>query len=420
MKGLTKTQELKNFSYFGITHVGNVRAENEDFYDYFETINGSAFIICDGMGGVKGGKIAAETAVLEIKLFLSEEWNEDPKSLMAEAVSRANNAIFERFSSETQKPGTTVVLALIRQNKIWYTHAGDSRLYYFTGKKLFQLTKDHSYVMDLVDKKIISEDEAATHPRRNEITKALGIQFLIDPSICNKSLEPADNDHLLLCSDGLVNELSNKEISEILINEKDTKAKAKKLLKKALDNGGIDNITIQLLTFYNTGKDENIDFLKERLTNKSKRKYKIITFFFSIIIILTTGFFLKEFIIKEKTVVQNSSYKSGLTVFKSDGTDTLVELFLLNDLETKQILEKFHADMGEIGHVTGKSDATELSKYYIPVKCIRSFRTGSVMYSIPDISKKNMIDIMIANNKEKMYFSPGEIYIIPKDKKKQW
>jgi len=207
---MSNTKELHNYTYFGISDKGNFREYNEDRFAHVESINGSLFILCDGMGGVKGGDIAAEITIKSIEYYVAENWEDDAFALIRNAINVANTDVYNYFQNENSllKAGTTLVLVLIRNNKLYYAHVGDSRIYYMAGKKLFPITSDHSYVMSLVKKNIITEEEAREHPRRNEILKAIGIRENVEPTICSKAILPADNDTIILCSDGLTNELN--------------------------------------------------------------------------------------------------------------------------------------------------------------------------------------------------------------------
>lgn len=411
---MTKTQELKNFSYFGVSHKGNIREENEDMYAYFETVNGTFFIVCDGMGGIKGGKEAAETTIREIEEFVSEEWFENPVNLIVESITRANNSVFFKFREKQLKPGTTIVLVLIRHNQIYYAHAGDSRLYYFTGKKLFQLTKDHSYVMKLVDKKIITEEEARSHNRKNEITKAVGIHSFIDPAICKKPISPADNDYILLCSDGLVNELTNKEISEILKESEETQTQAETLINRALESGGNDNITVQLVKFYNTGREKNIYFLKKNV-NKRKERNLYAAIVFLIIIISSFVFIFKNELFPEKEYTNEEfSNKTKLLININDNKDTLVQIFFKSERNITEEIKKYNISESETGYTVSQNKNNVYVKYYIPVKAKYTNRAGKLLLTYPETTRDNIIDIIIVNNKTELFLKPGETFLIPK------
>jgi len=414
---MTKTQQLKNFSYFGISHIGNVREENEDTFSHFETVNGSFFVLCDGMGGIKGGKEAAEITINFIEEYLSENWEENPKKLLQNALEYTNSNVYQYFKEKETRinPGTTIVLALIRDNKVYYAHAGDSRIYYQTGKKIFALTKDHSYVMNLVDKKIITEEEAREHLRKNEITKAIGIKETADPSICKDYISPSDNDYILLCSDGLTNELSNKEILKILLNNKEIDKKVSLLINNALETGGNDNITVQLIRFYNTGKETNTEYLQKHSTQG--RKIKTRAFYFFIVLFIVSTIFTIRYFTKENIIVTKENIsRSALLMLKKQNKDTLINIFINADSKMDEIIKQFNIQPNEIGHTTGLIKGKNYIKYYIPVKAVYKKRVGKIIYSYPSVKKSNMIDILIVNNKNEFFFKSGEKIIIPKKK----
>ncbi len=412
---MIKTQELKNFNYFGISHKGNVRKENEDAFIKIETINGIFFILCDGMGGVKGGKEAAELTIKHIKNFVSKEWEAKPKKLISEAIKFANKLVYEYFQTKNPKikPGTTIVLALVRENKIYYAHVGDSRIYYQTGKKLFPLTTDHSHVMNLVNQKIITKEEARTHIRRNEITKAIGIKQTVDADICNDFISPANDDILLLCSDGLTGELTDKEILNVLLKDNNTEEKVKKLIGKVLKREANDNVTVQIINFYNTGKETNTHFETKK---KSKKNIQILFFF---CLLLITGIIL-YFATKDYTKVnlfKSKSTKTSLLILKSNPKDTLINIFMFENKDANKLFQNFGLLNSEIGYSSGLIKKASFIKYYIPVKAVYIHKVGKFIKSYPDIYNKNsddMINILIVNNKNELYFSPGEKIIIPK------
>ena len=411
---MTKTQELKNFSYFGSSHIGNVREENEDSFAHFETVNGTVFVLCDGMGGVKGGKDAAEITIKQIEKYITEDWEDNPQKLIQNSIEFANKKVcnFFRKKGTPLKPGTTIVIVLIRDNMVYYAHVGDSRIYYQTGKKIFKLTKDHSYVMNLVDQNIITEEEAGEHVRRNEITKAVGIREFIEPTICKEPISPSDDDFILLCSDGLTNELSNKDILEILLNNKNPEEKNNLLISDALENGGNDNITTQLIRFYNTGKETNLEFIKKH--TKERRKIKPIIFVLFSVIFLSLMFLVFRNTGNIKLKKQNNNSKSTLLLQKGNNKDTLVNIFLKADITPKEIIEKYRLKENDISPVSGLIKKETFIKYYIPVKAIYRYGAGKNIYSYLPIHKENLIDIIIVNDKKELYFIPGDKVIIPK------
>lgn len=252
---MVNTKNLKNFSFGNATDVGLVRQENEDYLGYFETINGHIFIVCDGMGGHIGGAIASRLAVKSIKYYYEEEYYENVFVTLEESIKYANIQLLEenRKNPELIGMGTTIVLVVIRDNKYYYAHVGDSRLYICQNSKLLQLTKDHSFVQTLIDQGLINDKEAAEHPRRNEITKALGLKDVIDVNVFPDACTAIDDNCLLLCTDGLTSMVQDKEIEDVINENISEQHKAIKLLDMSNKNGGFDNTTVQLIKFYNVG-----------------------------------------------------------------------------------------------------------------------------------------------------------------------
>jgi serine/threonine protein phosphatase PrpC len=326
----------------------------------------------------------------------------------------ANTAVIKYFSTRKYRPGTTLLVVLIRNNKVWYAHAGDSRIYYQTGRKLFQITKDHSYVEELIDKKEITREEAQDHPRKNEITNAVGIHPNIEPEICKEPLNPNDDDYILMCSDGLTNELTDKEILEILKNNKNDKAKADQLIALTLEKGASDNVTVQLIRFYNTG---NLSHPKNIKATDNKRRNKRIKITAGIIILLIIG---SSMVYNPKRLFKNVAEQpvserrsSSLFMEKSPKKLRFLEIFVTDNDQINQILIQFELSRNQIGEETEKTNPTGIKNILIPVKNIYFHRLGKQVYSYPGIWKYNMIDILRVNEKSELYFKPGEIIVVP-------
>lgn len=251
----TSTQELKNFEFGNATDTGKVRSNNEDYLGYFQTPNGYLFVLCDGMGGHQAGEKASQLAVESLKDFFNKEFYTSPQEALRKAIVEANWIIFstsQKFS-EYAGMGTTLVAVLIRDNQVFYAHVGDSRLYYFeqATQTLHRITKDHSFVQELVDRGLIKDEDAEKHPRKNEILRALGVHQEVTPEVGNLPILPADNDLLLLCSDGLNGMISDFQIAEIITDKNlNILQRTQKLIEKANEAGGTDNITVQLIRFY--------------------------------------------------------------------------------------------------------------------------------------------------------------------------
>lgn len=250
---MVDTRKLKNFEFGNATDVGLVREQNEDYLGYFECINGHIFVVCDGMGGHVGGATASRLAVDAVRDFLENHYFDLPQDALKEAIIYANEAVYRKSVENPQLSGmgTTIVLVIVRDDKAFYAHVGDSRLYMHSENKLFRLTRDHSFVQTLVDQGLITEDEMESHPRRNEILAALGIRSEVEITVSPLPAKPSNGDILLLCSDGLNSMILDAVIETVLSEDISIQHKAMKLMQLANEAGGHDNITVQLVHFYN-------------------------------------------------------------------------------------------------------------------------------------------------------------------------
>ena len=230
------------------TDKGIVRSSNQDAYAVGEFPDEVAWaIVCDGMGGHAGGNIASALAVKVISDKINASYRENMRdssirNMLDSALTAANMEVYDMAEAdpELRGMGTTVVCAIVKNGYAFIAHAGDSRAYIYNGE-LSQITTDHSYVQTLVDIGKITKEEAEHHPNKNKITRAIGAEKMID--IDFDEIELNDEDVLILCTDGLSNYVSNDEmISEV----QDGKyyAFADRLVKKANNNGGGDNVTV--------------------------------------------------------------------------------------------------------------------------------------------------------------------------------
>jgi serine/threonine protein phosphatase PrpC len=246
---MEKQKKLYNFEYGNATDIGKKRKVNEDYFANFDTKNGYVFLVCDGMGGHKGGEKASRIAIQAIKGYLLENTHSNIQELLKCAFSYANREIIDYALRHTELKGmgSTCVALLINNSNYYYAHVGDSRLYYYSGSKFNRLTKDHSFVQSLVDLGEISENEAAQHPRKNEINNVLGIEYMKPATVCQSPLKPQDGDFLLLCTDGLYGMVSDEAMRKVLINKKSLTEQANELIWLANEAGGDDNITLQII-----------------------------------------------------------------------------------------------------------------------------------------------------------------------------
>ena len=233
---------------------GMKREKNEDaiFVSRAGDSPEGLYIVADGMGGHNGGEVASSEAVRAFTKYISKnhpaaEKNGELLELMTEAAQFANSVVFEKagISPELSGMGTTLTAALISGRKAYIIHAGDSRLYVFRDGKLRQVTKDHSYVMEMVKLGEITKEEARVHPKRNIITRALGTEPGLDIDALVLNIKKSDV--LLLCTDGLNNMVSDEKIEEILKKEEDMETKLGELIDTANEKGGYDNISIILI-----------------------------------------------------------------------------------------------------------------------------------------------------------------------------
>lgn len=238
-----------NFSAY--SDIGKVRRENEDsFYIPSPEDEIKLFLVADGIGGQSHGKLASMMTLDEIiKFFIKDYSNyKDYKKLLTDAIKHANASVLDLANSRDDFAGmgTTLVAALINNNELLLSNAGDSRCYIIRKGIISQLTIDNSYVQYLLLQGVISTEEAHNHPQRNLITKAIGLENNIDVEIDSIKLYPKDI--LLLCTDGLTSMLSDEEILNIIQKKKSNIEQATQaLVKEAKNNGGSDNITAILV-----------------------------------------------------------------------------------------------------------------------------------------------------------------------------
>jgi PPM family protein phosphatase len=219
------------------TNRGLVRQTNEDSF----LVRKGLYAVCDGMGGARGGEVASQMACERMVALDPVSAGEDE---LRAAIVSANESISARSLAEPRLlgMGTTLTLALIRDDTLLLGHVGDSRAYLLHDGALRQLTDDHSWVGEMVRRGELTAAEAAVHPHRSVITKALGTDGDAEPDLLEVALEPGDR--LLLCSDGLSGMVSNDSIQELLRRGDGAQAVADALVQAAIKAGGEDNVTV--------------------------------------------------------------------------------------------------------------------------------------------------------------------------------
>jgi len=247
---MNKTSQ--EFLFAEKSDVGKVRKINEDSFGNLKTKNGHYFFVCDGMGGHEYGEVASSMAVELIKKNITKYENviSEINKLLELVLDSANKEIndYSVRNSKIKGMGTTCVLVYITRNKAYYANVGDSRLYLISNNIVSQLTKDQSFVQELVNQNLITQDEAENHPRKNEILQALGLTAKIVPDISPAPVELSNGDFLLLCSDGLSN-FVNESLMLSLIKPGEPGYSCNELISAANNAGGRDNITVQLIEF---------------------------------------------------------------------------------------------------------------------------------------------------------------------------
>ena len=230
---------------------GNVRKQNEDSCGVFDVPNGKLYIVCDGMGGHAGGATASKLGVDSIANYFQQAKYPDVKLALADALEYANLQIIEAANEmpSLKGMGTTACVLLIQEDEAWIAHCGDSRIYLYCAEQqwLHRITKDQSYVQGLVDQGLITDAEAETHPNKNRILKALGIKAGCKPTVCEQPILPANGDTFLICSDGLSGMVNDEQLQYVLQQEGTILNKGQMMIQLALQAGGLDNITTQLI-----------------------------------------------------------------------------------------------------------------------------------------------------------------------------
>lgn len=237
---------------FSKSDIGLVRQQNQDDCR-FGVISPSCVwaVVCDGMGGANGGNIASATAVEYISREIERMYSDDLSkaelsTLMTEIVSQANIEVYNMAQNDLELTGmgTTCEFILVKDTSVHVVHIGDSRTYAIRGGKIKQLTEDHSVVQEMVRRGEITPEQAQNHPNKNFITRALGIK----PEVHLDYIEAnfIYGDVLLICTDGLSNCVTTGDMVKIC-HENRGESMTQKLVEKAKEGGGSDNITVTVV-----------------------------------------------------------------------------------------------------------------------------------------------------------------------------
>ncbi|WML56825.1 Stp1/IreP family PP2C-type Ser/Thr phosphatase [Neobacillus sp. PS2-9] len=237
-----------------MTDRGKVRLHNEDAGGVFVNQDGDRLaIVADGMGGHRAGDVASEMTITQLK----NEWEaskgistaEEAERWLKEKITIVNQILFDHATNhpECDGMGTTIVAAIATDRFATLANIGDSRGYIYNESGFKQVTEDHSLVNELVRSGQISKEDAEHHPRKNVLLRALGTEKMVEMD--TKTIMFEEGDIILLCSDGLSNKVSEKEMMTILLNEDHLEQKADSLISLANNYGGEDNITLAIVEF---------------------------------------------------------------------------------------------------------------------------------------------------------------------------
>ncbi len=248
--------------FYGKTDVGSHRAANQDnFLIRKYSADTLLAVVCDGMGGVNGGNTASSVASGTFYAAVNEAEREHPlffgmseediNGVLRNAADRANRAVYDMAEADPALTGmgTTLVGCIICGERAYIVNVGDSRLYFIEGESINQITRDHSYVQYLVDMGKLTADEAKHSRNKNLITRAVGTEKKVDCDLFSRGVKNGNS--LVLCSDGLTNHVEPSEICETVLKSRDSgdvKSACESLIERANKRGGLDNITVVVLS----------------------------------------------------------------------------------------------------------------------------------------------------------------------------
>ena len=228
------------------TDIGRKRQKNQDNGGAFPEMG--LFVVADGMGGHKGGEVASAVVLEVLPAYMKEKAKDDPRQSIREGIRESNKAIFARSQKEPelQGMGTTTTALIFRDGKMTVGHVGDSRCYYFRPERVWQVTRDHSLVVEKLRAGLITREQMKTDSMKNVITRSVGFEQDVNVEIYEMPVNPGDL--FLICSDGLSGLITDEEMLDIVqkcfYEGQDLNHTVKKLIDAANENGGDDNITV--------------------------------------------------------------------------------------------------------------------------------------------------------------------------------
>jgi len=308
------------------TDVGRQRQDNQDNMSWLSLGGGELFIVADGMGGEVGGRTAADMAIAAIKESF-EKGGLPVIQLLKTSIEEANRRIHAKGTSgdlKFHKMGTTVVVLFIKDDKAYIAHIGDSRIYRYRMGRLERLTKDHSQVQQLVDMGIIKPEEAEDHPDANVITRSLGSKPVVEVDIRPEPETILPGDKFLLCTDGLSSLVADREIQAILAEERPVHETCDLLIQTALNKGGHDNVTVQLISFDGQSRQELPAKKSPKPDRFSFNRSKLIVIGVAVVVFIALLLFL-TLLKKEPVKKQASEQPKKLEVIRPEIESTKPE-----------------------------------------------------------------------------------------------
>ncbi len=239
------------FQPAAITDPGCERELNEDRYAVIESASGLVWVVCDGMGGVKGGELAAQLVIDSVKRTLDSDVQLKPEDALREAFAEANRIVVLRRQNQAfSQMGTTAVGAIFQDRQVTIVNIGDSRAYLISDGRIKQLTEDHTYVQQLVKSGQLREEEALEHPQAHVLTRAVGSDPTLNVELHNYWIwdveSPSDQDYLLFCTDGLYSMITDQEILDLALKFP-PQISCSQMVELAKERGGYDNITVAVV-----------------------------------------------------------------------------------------------------------------------------------------------------------------------------
>ncbi|MDY4671109.1 MAG: Stp1/IreP family PP2C-type Ser/Thr phosphatase [Oliverpabstia sp.] len=232
---------------YSVTDVGQCRRENQDYVFVSQQPIGNLpnlFVVADGMGGHNAGDYASRCAVTVLTESVKKDMSFNPIKIIRHAIETANEQVFAQASQDPSKAGmgTTLVVVTIVGHYAYVANVGDSRMYLADDRVMVQITRDHSWIAEMVRRGEMSREDAKNHPDKNIITRAVGAGATVNIDFFDVQLE--ENSRILMCTDGLSNMVEDETIERIISSPLDIEQAARHLVELANENGGKDNISV--------------------------------------------------------------------------------------------------------------------------------------------------------------------------------